>query len=180
MGNKNNSISVEEMEEIIEEEVPVKSCWKGGFCPTWDAAYSKPELALLVTGLISIVNSVMPVLLFYWWRFTTSKLVNAQMFYNPLFYHGWQIYWIINLALFCLPTFIFPLLYMEIDVLSHFYVWWFDFLLIGYWSIVYQVLMILLFMVAAIEIDSSQGISKLDAWLDFTIVFMLAGVTATC
>ena len=69
---------------------------------------------------------------------------------------------------------------MEIDVLSHFYVWWFDFLLIGYWSIVYQVLMILLFMVAAVEIDSSQGISKLDAWLDFTIVFMLAGVTATC
>ena len=40
--------------------------------------------------------------------------------------------------------------------------------------------MILLFMVAAVEIDSSQGISKLDAWLDFTIVFMLAGVTATC
>ena len=69
---------------------------------------------------------------------------------------------------------------MEIDVLSHFYVWWFDFLLIGYWSIVYQVLMILMFMVAAIEIDSSQGISTLDAWMDFTIVFMLAGVSATC
>ena len=65
MGNKNNTISMDEMEEIIEEEVPVKSCWKGGECATWDAYYSKPELALHVTGLISIVNAVMPVLLFY-------------------------------------------------------------------------------------------------------------------
>ena len=72
MGNKNNSTSVEEVviEEVVEEEIG-KSCFKGGFCPTWDAAYSKPELALMITGMISIINAVMPALLFYRWRFTT-------------------------------------------------------------------------------------------------------------
>ena len=68
---------------------------------------------------------------------------------------------------------------MEIDILSHFYAWWFDFLLIGYWSIIYQGAMIIVFMIAAINIDDSKGITKLDAWLDFTIVTVMAGVTST-
>ena len=68
---------------------------------------------------------------------------------------------------------------MEIDILSHFYVWWFDFLLIGYWSVVYHGAMIFVFMIAAFNIDSTEGISKTDAWLDFTIVTVLAAVTAS-
>ena len=64
MGNKSNSTTVEEIEVQIEEEDLNLPC-SSGFCPTWDAAYSKPELALMMTGLISIVNAVMPVLLFY-------------------------------------------------------------------------------------------------------------------
>ena len=84
------------------------------------------------------------------------------------------------MVLFVLPTLIFPFLYMEIDIFSHFYVWWFDFLLIGYWSVIYQSLMILLFMFAAVELDASKGISELDAWLDFTIVLVLAATTVTC
>ena len=105
--------------------------------------------------------------------------MTAQQFSNPLYYHGWLIYWIINLALYCLPTAIFPFLHMEIDILSHFYVWWFDFLLIGYWSVVYHGAMIFVFMIAAFNIDSTEGISKTDAWLDFTIVTVLAAVTAS-
>ena len=71
------------------------------------------------------------------------------------------------------------MLFMEIDVLSHFYVWWFDFLLIGYWSIIYQGAMVMIFMIAAIKIDISKGVTKLDAWLDFTIVTVQAIVTST-
>ena len=165
---------------IEEEELVIPPCGeKGGVCLTWEARYSKPELALMMTGLISIVNAIMPVLLFYRWRFTTSEIVTNQQFSNPLFYHGWLIYWVINLLLFMLPTFIFPFLFMEIDILSHFYAWWFDFLLIGYWSIIYQGAMIIVFMIAAINIDVSKGITKLDAWLDFTIVTVMAGVTST-
>ena len=39
--------------------------------------------------------------------------------------------------------------------------------------------MIIVFMIAAINIDVSKGITKLDAWLDFTIVTVMAGVTST-
>ena len=39
--------------------------------------------------------------------------------------------------------------------------------------------MIFVFMIAAINIDSTEGISKTDAWLDFTIVTVLAAVTAS-
>ena len=51
--------------------------------------------------------------------------------------------------------------------------------MIGYWSVVYHGAMIFVFMIAAFNIDSTEGISKTDAWLDFTIVTVLAAVTAS-
>ena len=64
-------------------------------------------------------------------------------------------------------------------MIDHLYVWWMDFLLVGYWSVIYQSVMVITFMIAAIYIKEREDeITELEAWLDFIIVTILAGSTS--
>ena len=78
-----------------------------------------------------------------------------------------------------MPALSFFLCFLEIDLVDHFYVWWMDFLLIGYWSVIYQGAMVVTFLIAAIYIKEEGQVLMLDAWLDWTIVTVLAGATST-
>jgi len=114
----------------------------------------------MMTGMISIINAVMPALLLTRWRHDSSIVLVRHMEDNKLYYHGWLIYFLGNVLLYGLPALSFPLCFLELDIIDHFFVWWMDFLLSGYWSIVYQGMMVFVFLVAAIYVEETETITK--------------------
>ena len=62
-----------------------------------------------------------------------------------------------NTLLYALPALSFPFLILELDMLDHWFVWWMDMLLIGYWSVIYQGAMVLTFLIAAINLNVNDN-----------------------
>ena len=70
MGNENSEEST-----IPSSSAEELACSEGGEC-TWEATNSKPQLALEMTGLVNMTNAVMPILLFYFWRFDSPSVIS--------------------------------------------------------------------------------------------------------
>ena len=143
--NNTNATNVT-VEEVATDEI---ECGVDGEWCTWEALNSEPFLALMMTGMVCVINFIMPILLLTRWRFTSSLELIHRGEDNLLYYHGWLTYWIGNMILYGPPAIVFPLCFLEINKIDYFFVWWMDFLMQGYWSIVYQGMMMLMFLLAA-------------------------------
>ena len=131
------------IDQIMEEAadlgigVDTAGCGVDGEWCTWEAQNSQPYLALTMTGMIAMINAIMPFLLLMRWKFESAIVLVKHDEENKLYYHGWLVYFLGSVLLYGLPALTFPLCFLEIDIIDHFFVWWMDFLLRGYWSIAF-------------------------------------------
>ena len=91
--------------------------------------YTDAEIALMrrdniLLGIIWWTLSYVPITAWYAWR---RVGIRAMMDENPWYHRAWNVMWMSHYFVFQLPAIIFPLTFLDSQVINHFYI------LINYW-----------------------------------------------
>lgn len=118
------------------------------------------DLAVLLYGVTAIVNSLAPVLLWFFWKEGGEALDKKS-----LIWWGWYAAWILHLILWAVPTVLYPLTFIDIDFINYLFVFWANLIIAAPFSFYWMTAAV--FFMAALLWEEPNKVSMLEHWLTF-------------
>ena len=128
--------------------------------------------ALVLHGLLAIINTVVPITLWYTW-----KAGGANMNQTNTFYWAWFIFWVSHLTLWGFPALMFFFTFWELDIANRIFLFSIDAISIAPFSV--YLIDWIMFLVAAILNSDDANDVVIEVWVTWAIYTVLAGISAT-
>ena len=149
-----------------------KQEWNDSMWDNWEYTPSDGDLAVIIQGSLGVVNVALPILLWYLYQNGGDRLVEES-----LFWYTWYIGWITHAALWGGIVILWPLTYLDVDVLNYTYVMLSNVIMFAgpaaYWAIIGS------FLGAVITYNEySAAVSYAEYWITLGVYALLAGGTA--
>lgn len=128
-------------------------------------------LAHLLYGSVAVVNSLAPVLLWFFWKEGGEALERKS-----LLWWGWYAAWVLHLALWGVPTILFPLTFIDVDFINYLFVFWANLILAAPFSFYWMTAIV--FFLAALLWEEGHTVSMIEHWITFGAYLIIAGGTS--
>ena len=80
-------------------------------------------LAVHLTGVVVLLNSLLPTILWWVWRNPAGKTSQTVAFYqNKIYYYGWTAMWIGHLTVYGLPSLFYLCTFFNVDLIKYIFV----------------------------------------------------------
>ena len=81
----------------------------------------KGKKAVLLHGILSVLNSLVPAILYWFWIYQKDDMIHGLSNYRV----GWRYYWTSNLSMWFIPMILWPLTATGNAKIKYLYVAWF-------------------------------------------------------
>lgn len=129
------------------------------------------NLALYLYGGVAVVNSLAPILLWFFWKEAGEALVKKS-----LLWWGWYAAWILHLTLWGIPTILFPLTFIGVDFINYLFIFWANLIIAAPFSFYWLTAGV--FFVAALLWEEPNQVSMLEHWLTFAAYTVIGAGTS--
>lgn len=129
------------------------------------------QLALYLYGGVAVINSLAPVLLWFFWKEAGEALERKS-----LLWWGWYAAWVLHLALWGLPTILFPLTFIGVDFIDYLFIFWANLIIAAPFSFYWMTAGV--FFMAALLWEEGNTVSMLEHWITFAAYVIIGAGTS--